>query len=407
MNLLEILVKIDNEYYFERKNGVFKNNEIGSLFNRTIKEVFPKSIIGEEYIVKGSAGQGNWATIPWIGIFDKKVSTTASAGFDIVYLFTSDGKGVYLSLNQGWTYYKKKYKNESKDSIKKVTNYWQSVLKNINSNFCTNEMKLIRTDEKNCELAKGYEYGDICHKYYNISDISFVEEMLLDLMQMLNVFEELKTRMINFNYKETINYILSLNIDEICEEYNNDDIDDMNLDFILDNIRKVSTPSFGKKDIIEEFAPRNVKRDYINEAKKNSKLGYQGEKIVYEIEKKYVSDNPLLSKHIERVKHVAKDEGDGAGYDIISIRQKEDGEIYNIYIEVKSTSSDKNSPFYITSNELKVSRKYRENYYLYRVSNIKGKKPEYYTIQGPLEEKLELFPVSYSCYVKNFNQNDE
>ncbi|MDI5789132.1 DUF3578 domain-containing protein [Bacillus licheniformis] len=38
--------------------------------------------------------------------FLKNLTTSATRGYYIVYLFSADGSGVYVSLNQGWTYFK-------------------------------------------------------------------------------------------------------------------------------------------------------------------------------------------------------------------------------------------------------------------------------------------------------------
>ncbi len=78
----------------------------------------------ENYLITGSAGQGNWADVPWIAVFDKEITTSATIGYDIAYLFRADMSGVYLSLNQGWTYFKENYKTKKgREYIKLTSNY--------------------------------------------------------------------------------------------------------------------------------------------------------------------------------------------------------------------------------------------------------------------------------------------
>jgi 5-methylcytosine-specific restriction protein A len=55
------------------------------------------------YKTRGSAGSGNWAETPWVGVFDLSVTDSATRGHYLVYLFKRDGSAVYLSLNQGTT----------------------------------------------------------------------------------------------------------------------------------------------------------------------------------------------------------------------------------------------------------------------------------------------------------------
>lgn len=49
--------------------------------------------------IKGSAGAGQWAGVPWIAIFDDVVTDSATRGYYLVYLFSVDGSAVHLSLN--------------------------------------------------------------------------------------------------------------------------------------------------------------------------------------------------------------------------------------------------------------------------------------------------------------------
>ena len=51
----------------------------------------------------GGCGESDWAHVPWIGLFDPAASQGPQHGFYIVYLFSTDMKRVYLSLNQGTT----------------------------------------------------------------------------------------------------------------------------------------------------------------------------------------------------------------------------------------------------------------------------------------------------------------
>jgi 5-methylcytosine-specific restriction protein A len=58
---------------------------------------------GAGLIVEGSPGQGNWAAVPWISVFDPAITTSATRGYYVVYLFHASEPIVYLSLNQGTT----------------------------------------------------------------------------------------------------------------------------------------------------------------------------------------------------------------------------------------------------------------------------------------------------------------
>ncbi len=54
------------------------------------------------FLVKGSPGRGShWAAIPWVAVFDPAVTTSATRGYYLVYLFPAHPEVVHLSLAQG------------------------------------------------------------------------------------------------------------------------------------------------------------------------------------------------------------------------------------------------------------------------------------------------------------------
>ena len=106
-----------------------------------------------------------------------------------------------------------------------------------------------------------------------------------------------------------------------------------------------------------EISKEGVKHDYIMEAKKKKGTGMTGEQIVIQYE------NERLGKIGKIAKWESVNKGDGLGYDILSYN--DDGT--KRYIEVKTTKGKENSIFYVTATELEASKKYKENYFLYRV----------------------------------------
>jgi len=58
-----------------------------------------RGIVGDSYRVRGSAGAGNQAEIPWVAILPPGLEG-ASEGRYVVYLFSSHGNSVFLSLSQ-------------------------------------------------------------------------------------------------------------------------------------------------------------------------------------------------------------------------------------------------------------------------------------------------------------------
>jgi hypothetical protein len=125
--------------------------------------------------------------------------------------------------------------------------------------------------------------------------------------------------------------------------------------------------------------------------KRQKRLGDLGELWVLEQEKQQLiaAEKPKLAN---KIKHVAFDQGDGLGYDILSFDEKGNKK----YIEVKTTTGPKNQPFYITRNELEASRKYGDNYFLYRVYAYDDQQDagELFILQGDMSA-ICVEPVSY------------
>jgi hypothetical protein len=129
----------------------------------------------------------------------------------------------------------------------------------------------------------------------------------------------------------------------------------------------------------------------------NKRIGDLGElwALKYEIEKLRQNGQHNL---IDKIKHTAKDEGDGTGYDIQSF----DITGQKIYIEVKTTKGGKNSTFYITRTELERSKIEKENFYLYRLYNYNedNDTADILIIKGDLTNLCE-FPTTYKINLTN------
>lgn len=138
---------------------------------------------------------------------------------------------------------------------------------------------------------------------------------------------------------------------------------------------------------------RVVNIDFASKSKVSKEIGLMGEKLVYEFEmnrtKKWGYEN--------KVEHLSL-QGDGHGYDIESINEK--GE--KIYIEVKTTIGGINTAFDISANEVAVSGKLGDNYFIYRLFNFKKElnTAEFYIISGPLEKNFNLIPTQFKAEYK-------
>ena len=91
-----------------------------------------------------------------------------------------------------------------------------------------------------------------------------------------------------------------------------------------------------------------------------------------------------------KVRWVAKEAGDGAGFDILSFTKV--GE--ERWLEVKTTNGPATTPFWISENERCVSEKHPEVFRLVRLYNFSGQ-PAAYRLKPPLTGHVHLAPRQY------------
>jgi len=96
----------------------------------------------------------------------------------------------------------------------------------------------------------------------------------------------------------------------------------------------------------------------------------------------------------KRVSWVSKELGDGLGYDIRSFEI--DGS--EIFLEVKTTTSGRATPFFVSANEVSVSEVKGASYRLVRVYGFPNQ-PRFFTLNGSLSVSLQLEATSYRARV--------
>ena len=91
-----------------------------------------------------------------------------------------------------------------------------------------------------------------------------------------------------------------------------------------------------------------------------------------------------------KIDHVSKTRGDSAGFDVLSFEQT--GE--ERFIEVKTTKYGIYTPFFVSRNELEVSKAEMKRYCLYRVYEFRAR-PFLFALHGALSNTCVLDPSSY------------
>ena len=131
------------------------------------------------------------------------------------------------------------------------------------------------------------------------------------------------------------------------------------------------------------------KFDVAGRDERNRVLGHLGERLALAHER-------IVLAHAGRadlardVRWVSQEDGDGAGYDIASFTP--DGAIR--LLEVKTTKGYARTPFWISRNELDVSRERRAEWRLFRLWNV-SRTPTAFELAPPLEAHVSLMATQY------------
>ncbi len=366
-------------------------------FYPLIREDIPqkiKSIIGSEYLVTGSVGRGVRTAYPWVGIFNPKITKSAQHGLYVVYLFKKDMSGFYLSLHQGITYFKERYKKQSYDKAVQMAGHFRSLIGE--TRFSKTEIDL--GSDKH-DLGYGYQCTNIVSKYYHLEDYTDLE-LRDDLRDMMELYERVYTEFAPMPYDRYIEMVIN---DEAFDLIEADEADKI----INQNILRASGGDEVKIRTVElvEREPRVSKpntisregtirkQDYLKKAEEDQKTGILGEKLVidYEEERLKSLGRPDLA---EKIRWVAK-ESDAYGFDIKSFDIDDSGQLVEIVIEVKTTKLRYDAPFYVTENELETSKTYGDLYRVYRIIDIESERPQMYIKAGSIDKNFVLKPKAY------------
>lgn len=131
--------------------------------------------------------------------------------------------------------------------------------------------------------------------------------------------------------------------------------------------------------LVRKFDP--VVRDY-----RNRSLGKAGEEFVIELERRQLIGSGR-SDLARKIRWVAVEDGDGAGYDVLSF----DAGGRERLLEVKTTNGSARTPFFLTRNECAVAAEHPSDWSIYRV-HLFAKSPRVFTITPPLESAVNLCP---------------
>ncbi|MDE7140902.1 MAG: DUF3883 domain-containing protein [Treponemataceae bacterium] len=166
------------------------------------------------------------------------------------------------------------------------------------------------------------------------------------------------------------------------------------------DIQKVSEKEVQKRQSRVAKKERQGKMiDWASVNEKRTRLGSLGEQFVFEYERDAVSQ--FDAGAVDRVIHLSAKQGDGFGYDILSLNEK--GE--TVFIEVKTTAGNLETPFYMSRTEKEFFEEHKDdNAFVYRVYHFSTEARHGQIVKIPAEKLLHDYhfdPVSFMVTKKS------
>lgn len=150
------------------------------------------------------------------------------------------------------------------------------------------------------------------------------------------------------------------------------------LEDILSVLTEAPHFEFRPSVLAEPSGVHRLTTNYIEREARNRSLGAAGEEFVLQYECTRLSQAGLESL-AAKIEHTAKVRGDYEGYDILSFEP--DGS--ERLIEVKTTKYGKETPFFVSRNEVLVSERHAPQYHVYRMFSFR-EEPRLYLLPGSI-----------------------
>lgn len=195
-NNIEKLMREYDQIY----NHVSANNDWKNPFRNIIGTDIPRELaqcagIKEPYIVEGSYGKGRWTAVPWIAVFDKRITSSAQRGVYIVYLLNKDAKELYLAFEiaateameirkkaDGSTPFTGVVGNNNRQLAEKLQKRAEEIRDAIPDSY-------FMRDRAINSGATGYDSGAVYYKKYTLDNLPSGEVLINDLKRMMRIYE--------------------------------------------------------------------------------------------------------------------------------------------------------------------------------------------------------------------------
>jgi 5-methylcytosine-specific restriction enzyme A len=191
MDLRETLTRILSEYPAAKK-APLEAHSLAQFIRGEAEEAVVETLgrDADGLIVQGSPGQGNWAAVPWISIFDPAITISATRGYYVVYLFHATEPIVHLSLNQGTTAIREEFGAKARDVLNDRAEFMRKRLSEFQKTFPAVSINL----GSDARLPSDYVAGHALGITYTLDKLPNEGTLQTDLRNIVHAFRALTFR---------------------------------------------------------------------------------------------------------------------------------------------------------------------------------------------------------------------
>jgi len=188
-----VLNKIFNEYPTAKSEAFTAHplaNYVWTEANQALAEILDERY--KSLIIDTGVGAGNWATVPWMAVFDPLITRSARRGYYVVFLFHSNKPIVHLSLNQGATAVEDEF-GRTKLSLQILTERAGIMRARLNDYEKYFKVKKIELGSDQF-LPRAYEAGHVLGTTYYQDNMPYEVDIARDLNRLIEGYLTLTFR---------------------------------------------------------------------------------------------------------------------------------------------------------------------------------------------------------------------
>lgn len=177
------------DHFSDARKTKFSQHEVSQVLTEKIPALFVKQFLGKDYLIKGSAGKGNWAAVPWVAFLNPAVTYTTTQGYFVAYLFKEDMSGFYLALVLGFDELRGK-EVVPLGVLKAKANAFKMRVQKPSLHFQQGPVSIGALNSRS-DYPKFYEAGTVLHRFYRKEKLPPEEELINDLTLILIEYDRL------------------------------------------------------------------------------------------------------------------------------------------------------------------------------------------------------------------------